>query len=160
MALVPIAITAHGRIGSLFERFLYGNDTLPPPTFAEDRPHASAAWRVATSPAVPSGILMQADKIWRSRHPSRFYGSSHKATTPSMWFNKQLGLHISTAVSAYLIRAHNKNKSQKHVSHSVDNDRTIDYISHATNPTYITPTSPPGRSPTGDHPPVPAVNLV
>ena len=153
MALVPIAITAHGRLGSLFERFLYGDDALPPPSFSDDRPNAAAAWRVATSPAVPSGILKQADHIWRSRHPNRFYGSSHKATTPSMWFDKQLGLHISTAVSAHLIRAHNKNKSKRPVQCVVDKECLCDSNSDVTCPTCITPISPSGRSPTGDHPP-------
>ena len=33
MGFVPIALTAHGRMGSLIERVLYGTDALPPPDF-------------------------------------------------------------------------------------------------------------------------------
>ena len=151
MALVPIAVTAHGRLGSLFERFLYGTDPLPPPDFMDDRPNAAAAWRIATSPTVPSGVLKRADDLWRSHNPNRFYGNSYKATTPSMWFNKQLGLRISTAVSAHLIRAHNKNKSAKPVHVTIDNLHTDDSTTSASAPTHTIPISPTGRLPTDSH---------
>ena len=35
MGFFPIALSAHGRIGSLFRRFLYGIDPIEPPSFAE-----------------------------------------------------------------------------------------------------------------------------
>ena len=159
MGFVPIALTAHGRLGSLIGRVLYGTDALPPPDFMDDRPHAAAAWRVATSPVVPRGLLEQADIIWKSQHPNKFYGDSHRATTPTMWFNKQLGLHISTSVSAHLIRAHNKNKSKKPVRCGVDNDCPCDSNNDSTCQSCTTPTCPTGGLPTSNPPQVPAVNL-
>eukprot|EP00581_Thalassiosira_minuscula_P001496 CAMPEP_0183749514 /NCGR_PEP_ID=MMETSP0737-20130205/68324_1 /TAXON_ID=385413 /ORGANISM="Thalassiosira miniscula, Strain CCMP1093" /LENGTH=182 /DNA_ID=CAMNT_0025985271 /DNA_START=640 /DNA_END=1185 /DNA_ORIENTATION=+ len=33
MALIPIAVAPHGTFGSLFQRFLYGIDAIPPPSF-------------------------------------------------------------------------------------------------------------------------------
>ena len=47
MALLPIAISPHGKFGSIFNRFLYGNDPLPLPDFAEGRVNAEAAARIA-----------------------------------------------------------------------------------------------------------------
>ena len=159
MGFVPIAMTAHGRMGSLIERVLYGTDALPPPDFMADRPHAAAAWRVATSPVVPRGILARADTIWRSQHPNKFYGGSHRATTPSMWFNKQLGLVISTSVSAHLIRAHNKNKSKKPVRCGADKDCPCDPHNDRVCQPCTIPTSPTGVLPTGNPPQDPAVDL-
>ena len=43
MALLPVAVSPHGRLGGLFERFLYGKDPLPMPDYVEDRIHAAAA---------------------------------------------------------------------------------------------------------------------
>ena len=139
---------------------LYGTDALPPrPDFMDDRPHAAAAWRVATSPVVPRGILERADTIWRSQHPNKFYGDSHRATTPSMWFNKQLGLVISTSVSAHLIRAHNKNKSKKPVQCGADKDCPCDHHNDRVCQPCTIPTSPTGGLPTGNPPQDPAVDL-
>lgn len=67
--------------------------------------------------------------------------------------------HFDTSKLGINAGAHSKNKSKKHVQCSVDNKCIIDSISDATNPTCITPTSHSGRSPTGDHPPVPAVTI-
>ena len=67
--------------------------------------------RLCRSAVVPHGILRRANDIWRQEHPDSFYGGSHKAMDPATYFDQQLGLVISTAVSSHLLRAHNKNKS-------------------------------------------------
>ena len=40
-----IAVSPHGRIGSLFRRFLYGEDPMPLPDFCDTRPRAKEANR-------------------------------------------------------------------------------------------------------------------
>eukprot|EP00956_Cyclotella_meneghiniana_P027529 scaffold61901_cov21-Cyclotella_meneghiniana.AAC.2 len=42
-SFVPIAIGPHGEIGSLFNRFLHGGNTLPLPNFKKDRPNTERA---------------------------------------------------------------------------------------------------------------------
>ena len=49
-ALIPISVSPHGHMGSLFMRFLYGVDALPINNFTEGRVQAEAASRVARSP--------------------------------------------------------------------------------------------------------------
>ena len=107
MGFLPFDVSAHGRIGSLMRRFLYGVDPLPSPDFTDGRIHAVAADRLARSYKVPHGLLKRADFLWR-RHPGKFYGDSYKAMTPSQYFDQKLGLVISTAVSAHLLCAHHR----------------------------------------------------
>ena len=60
MRFIPISISPHGHPGSLFERFMYGTETIPITTnFTDRRPNAEAeaASRVARSHKVPSGVL-------------------------------------------------------------------------------------------------------
>ena len=92
MALVPISVSPHGHVGSLFERFLYGKDADPSPQFNDKRIHAAAADRVARSPNVPKAILKRADELWRSLNPDQHYGDSYRAMTPTTYFDQQLGL--------------------------------------------------------------------
>src|SRR5210317_750893 len=111
MALLPIAISPHGHLGSLFERFLYGSDAMPLPDFKSNRPNAKTAAKLATSSRhVPRGVLKRANDIWKAEHPDTFYGNSYKAMNPWTYFDQELGLVISTAISSHLLRAHNKNK--------------------------------------------------
>ena len=111
MALLPIAVSPHGRIGSLFRRFLYGEDPMPLPDFCDTRPRAKEAARLVTSDRVPRGLLPRANFIWKKEHPECFYGGSYKAMDPWSYFNQQLGFVISTAISSHILRAHNKNQS-------------------------------------------------
>ena len=120
MALLPIAVSAHGRLGSLFRRFLYGDDPLPPPSFVDGRIHAPAADRLARSYKVPRALLQRADDIWRHSEPDQSYSGSYMAMTPSAHFNQKMGLVISSAVSSHLLRAHNRNKQLKPVKCMVD----------------------------------------
>ena len=110
MVLLPLAITAHGHLGSMFERFLYGTDALIP-DFDNSRPKAFEMAHEANSKDVPRGILDHANTIWRKSNPDSFYSGSYKAMDPKIHFEQQLGLIISTSVSSHLLRAHNKNKS-------------------------------------------------
>ena len=114
MGFVPISISPHGHpAGSLFERFMYGTAAIPISNFTDGRPNAEAASRVARSNKVPSGVLLRANEIWRRENPGSFYGTSYKAMDPMKYFQQQLGLIISKALSSHLIRAHNKNKSRR-----------------------------------------------
>jgi hypothetical protein len=112
MALLPFAVSPHGRLGSLAEQFLYGSDPLPVPDFAADRPNALAAARICRSRVVPHGILERANSIWRHEHPDSSFSGSYKAMDPKTHFDQQLGLVISTAISSHLLRAHAKNQSK------------------------------------------------
>ena len=110
MVLLPLAITAHGHLGSMFERFLYGTDAFMP-EFDDNHPKAHEMAREANSKHVPRGILHHANKIWKQSNPDSFYSGSYKAMDPLTHFDQQLGLIISTSVSSHLLRAHNKNKT-------------------------------------------------
>eukprot|EP00956_Cyclotella_meneghiniana_P025323 scaffold52646_cov44-Cyclotella_meneghiniana.AAC.2 len=52
-SFVPIAIGPHGEIGSLFNRFLHGGNTLPLPNFNKDRPNAERAAKRSISTSTP-----------------------------------------------------------------------------------------------------------
>ena len=112
MSFLPIALSAHGRIGSLFRRFLYGIDPIEPPSFAKDRIHSPAAERLARSHRVPRALLERADLVWRCENPDKPYGEPYLALMPSRHFEQKFGLVISTAVSSHLLRAHNKIRSK------------------------------------------------
>ena len=111
MALLPIAVSPHGRIGSLFRRFLYGEDPMPLPDFCTTHPRAKEAAQLVTLDRVPCGLLPRANFIWKKEHPESFYRGSYKAMDPWSYFNQQLGFVISTAISSHILRAHNKNQS-------------------------------------------------
>ena len=57
--LIPISVSPHGNLGSLFRRFMYGEDALPITNFTDGRVHAEAASRVARSPKVPRDVLQR-----------------------------------------------------------------------------------------------------
>ena len=113
MALIPIAVSPHGTVGSLFNRFMYGDEPLPSPKFAKDRIHAPAADRVARSRNVPRGILIKATEYWRKDTHDIFFGDYYKATDPRRWFDQQFGLVISKAISSHLLRAYNRHKTKR-----------------------------------------------
>ena len=96
MALLPIAISPHGHVGSLTERFLYGTDPDPLPSFISTRRYAQEAAELAISPTVPRGLLPRANVLWHESHPEISYSGSYKAMDPRVYFDQQLGLIIST----------------------------------------------------------------
>ena len=49
MALIPIAVSPHSRIGSLFECFLYGEESYPMDFYSNDRPNDKQAEQLARS---------------------------------------------------------------------------------------------------------------
>ena len=112
MALLPIAISAHGQFGSLFKRFLYGEDPLPSPNFADGRINAEAVEKIARSAKVSRGVLKRANDIWRCTNPDSSYSGSYKAMDPLTHYNQQMGLIISTSISSHLLRAHEKKQIQ------------------------------------------------
>ena len=111
MALLPISVSPHGHLGSITTRLLYDEDPLPllERDFAPDRLEAVKAARLAISSKIPHGLLPRADSIWRATHPSQPYGGSHHAACPSHYFDQELGLVISTAISSHLLRAYGRN---------------------------------------------------
>ena len=131
MALIPIAVSPHGHLGSLFERFLYDVDSIPITNFTDGRVQAEAASRVARSPKVPRAVLQRANV---SENPDTCYGTSYKAMDPMRYFQQQLGLVISKAISSHLIRAHNKNKSKRPLECKCDTDiceTTVHSVCHS-----------------------------
>ena len=120
MALLPVAVSPYGRLGSVIERFLYGTKMLPQQPFT-NRPHATAAAALASSRSVPRGVLTRANDLWRLSNPGRHYGGSYKAPDPLSLFDQELGLAISVATSSHILRAHNKNRCCRPMS-CADND--------------------------------------
>ena len=47
MGFMPISVSPHGHVGSIFERLLYRWDPLPSPEFQEGRIHGPAADHIA-----------------------------------------------------------------------------------------------------------------
>ena len=59
---LPAVISPLGKLGNIIDRFLFGADTYPLPSFDPTKfPHAKKAAEIATSVVVPDGILKQAD---------------------------------------------------------------------------------------------------
>ena len=107
MTLTPAPVTPHGHTGPLFNRFLYGSDADPHPTF-KNKPHAQECERIARSASVPHGVLPRANHLWRMNNPTTSHGGTHKAMDPQSHFNQDFGLIMSTAVSSHHLRAYNR----------------------------------------------------
>ena len=107
MVLIPTAITPHGHTSPLFNRFMYGDDTKPHPTF-KDRPNANICDERARNSKVPHDILGRANYIWRTKHPKEFYGGSYKAMNPRTHFDQSFRLVISTSIASHLLKAHKR----------------------------------------------------
>jgi hypothetical protein len=124
MALVPIPISPHGSMGTLFHRFLTNARVGPPPIFHADRPNATEAYNIAKSKHVPKGILHHADSLWRQHHPETAHSGSYKAYTPSANYFQRIGLALSTSISSHLQRCYRKNsharerRATENLSHS------------------------------------------
>ena len=59
---IPIAISPYGRLGNMADRFLFGADPLPLPTYS--KPQAQKAAEVAISLDVPFDVIKHANKLW------------------------------------------------------------------------------------------------
>ena len=115
-ALLPVAISPHGRVGSLFNRFLYGTDPLPPPKlgkhYGKERVHGAAAERLSRSHKVPRNVLGVADQIWRRQNPETMYGRHYTAVDPSAHFEQQFGLVISKAIASHILYAYGRTRKR------------------------------------------------
>ena len=106
MALLPISVSPHGHLGTIITRFLYDEDPLPllESNFAPDRTAALQGRpprHLRQDPSRPPP-----PDIWRPTHPSQPYGGTHHTACPSRYFDQELGLVISTAISSHLLRAY------------------------------------------------------
>ena len=101
-SFLPIAVGPHGEIGSLFNRFLHGGNTLPLPNFNKDRPNAERAAKRCISTSTPWGILDKADKQWKRAHGDRLFGANYLTPLPSSWADQQLGLTFITHISNHI----------------------------------------------------------
>jgi hypothetical protein len=129
MALIPIAVSPHGRTSSLWNRHMYGTTAMDCPDFSNNRIHAAAAYRLADSLRVPWGILKRANDIWRHEHEGSSFGGSYHAMTPEIWFEQEFGLITSSAIASHLLRAHSRNKSKATVRCLVsDDDRCEEHL--------------------------------
>ena len=133
--LVPIVITPYGMFGNMFQRFMYGEDSLPLPDYS--KPHALRAAKTAISLAVPFGVLQRANTIWRSQNAGKTYGSNYKEKDPLSPTTKKLGRLICVANGEHLLhaiekmdgepilldqRTHDDNKTGNSISHSHESD--------------------------------------
>ena len=125
-SFIPIAIGPHGEIGSLFNRFLHGGNTLPLPTFNKDRPNAErerAAKRCIYT-STPWGILDKADKQWKHAHGDRLFGANYLTPLPSSWADQQLGLTFITHISNHIF------SSFKNIKHTLSSPPPQDQSHH------------------------------
>ena len=114
MILLPMAIDPHGRWGPITNTFLNGNDHRTNYTFQQNRQHAAAMLRRATSSPSPIGILRTANANWNRNKLRTFYGHSYTAPTPSIYTIHQLGLGITKAYSVHIRNA------TKHIGWTTD----------------------------------------
>ena len=109
-SFVPIAIGPHGEIGSLFRRFLQGDNALELPSFNQDRPNAKIAAERAISSRMPYNILDKANKNWMTSNNNTFFAGSYLSSTPELWANQQIGLTIQTSLATHIKCSLNKLK--------------------------------------------------
>ena len=103
MALIPMPVSPYGLFGSIFHRFLYGDDAFPLPKFSKH--YAGLMAERSISGTVPRGVLYHANKIWRSTRPGEFFGGSYMCMDPMTWANQQFGLLTCNANGAHMLRA-------------------------------------------------------
>ena len=129
--LLPIVITPYGMFGNIFDRFMFGTDPLPLPTYS--KPHAQQAAETAISPDVPFGVLQRANTIWRSNNASETYGTNYKEMDPLTTVTKKLGRLVCVANGEHLLHAMEKMDGEP-ISldqRTQDDDEMGDLISHA-----------------------------
>lgn len=118
---LPSAVSphAHGRIGSLFESFLYRTDRHhPSKIFLPNIRHANTATTLASTRKVPHTVLPRANDLWRRFNSDGTHydydGSCKLLQSPRpdpfsyFDFDQDLGLIISTATAAssHILRTH------------------------------------------------------
>jgi hypothetical protein len=105
VVMMPWAIDPHGRLGPLFQRFLY--DIVPRQllTFSDGCMHGRHIYMLGNTPPCPSGVVTSAYSRWKATATRKFYGGSYSAPTPTEYFDQQLGLAITKAFGMHLRRA-------------------------------------------------------
>ena len=108
MVLIPMAIDPHGRLGPMFQNFLFGCRPRVPVTFRNNRFYAGAMYDRAVNPPTPTGILTTASIKWQQSHPRTFYGHSYTAPTPKEYTMGRIGLTFTKAFSLQIRNANRK----------------------------------------------------
>ena len=104
--LAVASATPYGMFGNIFDRFMFGTDPLPLPTYS--KPHALQAAETAISPDVPFGVLQRANTIWRSNNAGETYGGNYKEMDPLTTVTKKLGRLVCVANGEHLLHAMEK----------------------------------------------------
>ena len=99
---IPIAVGPNGEFGSLFRRFLEGDNALQLPSFSSERPNALLAAERAVSSKTPFDILGKADKQWKRTNGNSLFGRNYTSAIPSIWANQQLGLITQTYLANHI----------------------------------------------------------
>ena len=131
-ALLPAAISPYGKMGNIIERFLFGTDALPFPSFGPSRPQAKKAYELATSIDTPCGILQQATKLWREDHPGEAYGSTYHAMDPLTSANQRLGQLVCVANGMHILHAMDKMNGEPVLVDAGSSEGSSDWIVHDT----------------------------
>jgi len=106
--LIPMAISPYGRMGHMWEIFIFGHDPNNPDhapiKFFHTRPNAQAMYNRATSYPTPIGLADLAQSRWTETKSPRqhFFGNSYTAPTATAYAQQQLGLVISDAIAYHL----------------------------------------------------------
>ena len=128
---LPAVISPLGKLGNVIDRFLFGADTYPLPSFDPTKfPHAKKAAEIATSVVVPDGILKQADKIWREQHPGETYGRNYKEMTPSVSACQKLGQLVCVANGTHILNAIDKMNGEPILIDDAALEEMNDWLSH------------------------------
>jgi hypothetical protein len=101
-AFIPIAVGPFGELGSIFRRFIERYNTLPLPTFSNERPNAKLAAQRAIIHRTPYDVFGKADIIWRETHGSQLFRGSYLSSLPSIWANQRLGLATCTHLANHI----------------------------------------------------------
>ena len=112
VALIPMAIDAHGLRGALLDMFLFGHRARKPLTFLSNRPNATIMHRWIATHLCPIGIATQACLAWQRNRSRWFYGHFHTALMPKeatlqqmdLVFTKAQGLHQRNATQKFGIK--------------------------------------------------------
>ena len=116
MILLPFAIDPHGRLGPVFNNFLYQSSTPIDLKFQRHLPNAQTmAYRAVHEPS-PIGILHTADNNWKHNKTRPFFGHSHTSPTPSIYTIQHLGSGITKGF-ATLIRNGTKISTPQSATH-------------------------------------------
>lgn len=76
---IPISVGHFGDLGSLFGRFLSGDNVIPITSLGNERPNAQRTYELAKHISNPYYILGKADGNWKRNHGDSLYSFSYLA---------------------------------------------------------------------------------